>query len=177
MNISQVCNKKLCKSVFFAIVMVFGGGLFVLPSYEQALTQTVTFTVPFEITATPLCGGNEVSFSGITRFLFHETLDENGQVHQHSHLNFFKATGTDLFGERYKIVEADNLTTHDNNQAGVFHSVVKGELISEGKPSDTQTHTAVTINLLTIFDENGEVKTVVEKIDVRCNGELISNGM
>lgn len=59
------------------MVRVLGGGLFVTPNYEQEQTQTVTFTSDFESTSTPLCGGNDVSFSSTARFLYHETIDEN----------------------------------------------------------------------------------------------------
>lgn len=48
----------------------------------------------------------------------------------------------------------------------MFHSVITGKLVHNGK----QTDTGVVINLLTTFDDDGEPKTVVEKVDVKCTG-------
>ncbi len=168
MNVSHVCNKKLCNLIFLAIVMVLGGCFFVPSSYGQAQTQTVGFSSDFESTSTSLCGGNDIHFWGTAHFLFHETVDEHGGVHQNTEMNYFKGTGTDLYGGRYKIVETDHFIVNVNDKIGVFHTVLNGELLHEGKPTAQQTHTGVTINLLTVLDENGQAKTTVERIDVRC---------
>lgn len=151
-------------------VLVGGSGASIV--YGKAETTHINFVSDFESATLPLCGGEPVFFSGTAHFTFQETVTASGKIISETHMNYQKTTGEGLVSEdKYEINEVSNLVVHVDSDSDpkIIHSVISGQLLHNGK----ETNTIVTLNLLTVFDENGDPKTIVEHIDEKCVGNNI----
>lgn len=143
------------------------GGLGTQTSYAKAETETVSFQSDFEFETVSACGGEPLRLGGTAHFVFHETTSGEGSSHQIVKMNYQKVGGVGLeSGDRYQLNEVRSSIIQDNKETDIGHSVITGTLIGQGKLANT----GVTINLLTVFDEDGNPKTTVDKIDFRCQG-------
>lgn len=143
------------------------GGFATQNTNAQAETSTESFQSDFEFESVSVCGGEAVRLGGTAHFLFHETTSAEGSSHQITKMNYQKVGGVGLdSGDRYQLNEVRTSIVQDNKENKIFHSVITGTLIGQGKLANT----GVTINLLTVFDEDGNPKTSVDKIDFRCQG-------
>ncbi len=136
-------------------------------SYAKAETETVSFESDFEFETVSACGGEPLRLGGTAHFVFHETISADGSSHQSTKMNYQKVGGVGLdSGDRYQLNEVRSSINQDNKENEIIHSVIKGTLIGQGKLANT----GVTINLLIVFDEDGNPKTSVDKVDFRCQG-------
>jgi hypothetical protein len=136
-------------------------------SYAQAETNTEGFQSDFEFETVSVCGGEALRLGGTAHFTFHETISADGSSHQSTKMNYQKVGGVGLeSGDRYQLNEVRSSIVQDNKENKIVHSVITGTLIGQGKLANTK----VTINLLIVFDEDGNPKTSVDKIDFKCQG-------
>lgn len=148
-----------------AMVVFMVAGIATQSSHGKAETETLRFESDFEIVTVSSCGGDELQLGGTANFVFHETISADGSKHESSHMNYQKTDGYGLqSGKRYQLNEANHATVQldEDGEKHIVHSVITGTLIGQGP----LTNTGVVINLLTVFDDDGSVKTSVEKVDL-----------
>jgi hypothetical protein len=152
-------------TVVAILVCGFGGS----SVYGKAQTENINFKSDFSSAAIPLCGGELVFFAGTAHFTSQQTVTPSGKLMQEYHMNYQKTSGEGVgSGDKYEINEVDTTVYHqdDDSDPKIIHFVISGQLIHNGK----ETNTIVTLNLLTVFDENGDPKTTVEDVRLKCNG-------
>ena len=153
--------------VVTAVAIVMVAGIVIIPSYGQASTNTIQFSQPFASSGLPLCGGEEVFFSGIAHFLFHETIDGRGKIHTTMHMNYMESSAVSASGVPYQINEVNHFKVNQHDAGGVFHTVINGRLVSQGPGVNTGFHMV----LQTVLDPiTGEPKTIVERVEIDCVG-------
>jgi hypothetical protein len=152
------------------VVAVLIGGFAVTPGYGQANPITIRESVPFSSGGAPLCGGEDVEFSGSFNTVSHVTIGPDGMFqYSVSHLNFQGVSGVTTSGDRVVLTEADTGVANVRQiSANEFITQIHGTLVTQGKA----TNTVVEIQYRTIINANGEVTSNVERIDVRCQGVL-----
>lgn len=137
--------------------------------YGAAETTTINFSSDTSFAFRPDCDpfGELVFFSGTVHFAFNEVVRPDGSLKSSTMLNYMKFTGEGgSSGDKYGIHETDHESFIDNKNPSLIHSVIEGRLIHNGKEANT----LVTINLATVYDGNGDPKTIVEHIDTKCVG-------
>ncbi len=151
------------------VVAVLIGGFAVIPGYGQANPTTIRISTPFESGGTPLCGGEDVIFSGRINTVLHTTVGPEGEfVYDVSHLNFQGVSGvTTISGTPVRIAEADTTIIHFRPSANEIISEVHGKLITQGNEGD---NTLFDLTFHIIINANGEVTSFVENINTRCQG-------
>ena len=154
---------QLTLTAMFAIL--FSGLGLVTVEGGKAETSTINFQSDFEFETVSICGGEALRLGGTAHFVFHETISADGSSHQNTMMNYQKTGGVGLeSGKKYQINEVNHSTVQDNKETDVVHSVITGTLVGPGKANKA----VVTINLLTVFDEDGNAKTNVDKVETRC---------
>ena len=153
-----------------AVAFIVGGSTTQF-SYAQAETQTVSFQSDFDFETVSVCGGEALQLGGTAHFVFHQTISDSGISISNTKMNYQKVGGVGLeSGKKYQLNEVRSSVTKtsegDTPDSAIIHSVITGTLLSQGK----DTNTKATINLLTVFGGDGDVKTTVEKIDFKCVG-------
>jgi hypothetical protein len=145
------------------IMAIFIGGYVVTPSYGK----TIHFEEPFESSLIPLCGPEDVIFSGILKFVFHETTDNDGNLRQKVHVYYVNVHGVGVTtGTQYTVHDNEHITLQEEGSDTTVTTLVRGSMISNGQ--DINTH--VKIRLVTVMDENGNFETIVDDTDIKCNG-------
>ncbi len=128
---------------------------------------TLNFTEPFNSGGTPLCGGEEVVFSGEAHFVIHENFDDQGGVHLTFHMNYQRSTATGVTtGTRYVIKESSTTSSYVSSLPATFTTIINGNLIGQGPAGNTGFHLVLHMTL----NANGEPTSDVFIEDVRCNG-------
>jgi hypothetical protein len=149
-----------------AAVTAMVGGFAITPSYGQATTSMINFVTPFASSGLPLCGGEEVAFSGNAHFLFRETITPNGMLHTTMHMNYMDSAAVGLTsGAQYQINEVDHHTVNQRDLAGTFHTTINGNIVGP-----VGVNTGFHMVLQTVLDANGEPITTVEHVETRCVG-------
>ena len=155
--------------VTFVAILI--GAFAVTPGYGQAQSNTEQFRVPFESVGTPLCGGEEIFFSGTAHFVFHVTTGPDGEsVYTFSHLNYQRSSGVTTSGEKYEINEVNNAGAR-TTQTGLneFDTVIHGTLVDQGKGINEE-NTIVQFVIHTVIHPNGEITGEVENVEIKCEG-------
>jgi hypothetical protein len=155
-------------AVAVIVASVLIGGFTLTPSYGQATSTTEQFTQPFESSGLPLCGGEEVRFSGTANFVYHETVLPGGesQITQF-HMNYMHATAVGLIsGKTFIITETDN---GGSTQVGAqtYRTVINGNILTPGAEG---TNTGITLVINTTFNANGQPTSEVYFENIRCVG-------
>ncbi len=128
---------------------------------------TLNFTEPFNSAGTPLCGGEEVVFSGDAHFVIHENFDDQGGVHTTFHVNYQRALATGVTtSTRYAMNETTTTTSYVSSLPATFTTIINGNLIGQGPAGNTGFHLVLHMTL----NANGEPTSEVFIEDVRCNG-------
>jgi hypothetical protein len=153
------------------VVTVLIGGLSMTTAYGQAQTFTDRVSFPFESTGVPLCGGEQIIFTGTVNVVFHTTIGPNGEFEQTiSHTNYQRATGVSTSGEIYVIADNTNQIAHtDQIGPNEFITVLHGTLVDKGQGING-VNTLFQLVIRTVVDSNGEVIGTVEHIDTKCVG-------
>jgi hypothetical protein len=150
-----------------AVATVLVGGFGGSSVYGQS-NGAINFKTPFTSTGVPLCGGDSVTINGIANFVFHEFVASDGSVHLNLHMNYMSVKAIDTSGNQYVAHETDLTSINENSNVRVFHTVVTATLIPIKNGEGT--NTGITLVLQTVIDTDGNAKTIVEHVDVRCNG-------
>ena len=144
------------------------GGFVATSSY----TQNIKFETPFETSAIPVCGIEEVAFSGVAKFTFHEKTNPDGTSRQSVHMVYLHTRGEGMTsGTQYNTHENDRSTLIDEGNSNIIRTVMHGSFIGKGQAVNT----LVTTRLVTILHDNGDSETIVDNIDIKCNDEHFSN--
>jgi hypothetical protein len=153
------------------VVTVLIGGVALTTAYGQAQTFTDRASFDFLGQGIPLCGGEEIIFSGTVNAVFHTTIGPDGEFEQTvSHTNYQKATAVTATGEVFVITDSENLLAHtDQIGPNEFISVVHGTLVDKGQGVNG-VNTLFQLVVRTLVDSNGEVIGTVEHIDIKCVG-------
>ena len=115
--------------VGFSISSVFG----------QASTSMDDLRTEFKSRAVPLCGGEEVVFSGTVHFRFKDTTNPTGAFPQLVQMNYQDIKGVGVVsGDNYIVNEVNNFKVNQNPDSGVFHTVVLSNIVHLGQMSDAQ---------------------------------------
>ena len=135
----------------------------------QAKPTTFNNFTPFESSGTPLCGGEEVAFSGTIHTVGHMTQGPDGRFQiTVDHLNFQRTTATGLVsGTKYVINEADNTVVNERYTSPntlVIQSIVNGQLIGQG----TATNTVIHLTFHLTINANGQETASVENVNTQC---------
>lgn len=69
-------------------------------------------------------------------------------------------------GTEYNVHEKEKGIIEQEGGDTTFSTAIKGSFISK----DSDVNTLIKIRLVTSIDENGNVETIVEDVDVNCNG-------
>jgi len=139
------------------------------PSYGQATSSTQQFTVPFDTSGIPLCGGEVVRLIGTTNFAYHTTIlpDGSSQIDQF-HYNYMQVNAIGVSsGDSYVIREAGHGGSVQVG-ADTFQTTINGILVSLG--SGTAPNTGVTLVFHTTLNANGQPTSDVQFLNVRCVG-------
>ena len=81
-------------------------------------------------------------------------------------MNLLKVEGESASGVPVSATEVDHATVNQNQQVGVFHTVVSARLTLHGKAENS----AFKMELQTVIDADGNAKTNVQHTQIRCNG-------
>jgi hypothetical protein len=152
----------------FALALAVVVGLFI-PSLAAAQDPPMTFNerIPFESSGAPLCGGEEVTFSGTMHILTHVTVDEQGGSHSVFHTNFQNTSATGLTtGTKYVINESSTFAFNTRELPTEFTQTINGNLIGQGPAGNTGFHLTVHVTI----NANGEPTSEVINESIRCNG-------
>jgi hypothetical protein len=154
-----------------AVFLIGGGGLFavVTPSYAQASSTTERYSTYFESGGLPLCGGEEVTFSGFVNYVVHTPTLPSGEVqYSITHANFqnVKAVGL-TSGKTYPMAEADNSVVRITQVSDDEFLVTSAFLGIHGALPIEGTKTLAQIVLRSTFDENGEATVTVDHVDIK----------
>jgi hypothetical protein len=165
--VTRTPNMALAATLVALSASVLFGG-FAIPS---VYAKIIRFETPFESSLIPACSEEEVAFSGVARFTFKETTDNDGNVRQTVTMDYFnvKAQGI-ASGTKYLVHEHDDYVTLLEGSTTTFETVVKGSFIGQGNAVNTD----ILMHLVTSIDENGNPHTIVDKVVVKCNGEHFS---
>ena len=147
-------------------VAILIGGFAVTPSYGQASSNTRQYTEPFQSYGQPLCGGEEVTFSGTANFVSHTTVlpDGTSQI-EFLRLNYMQTTAVSTSGGTYQMHETDNYGSVQIG-ANTYRNVINGVLIGQG----TLANTGITLVIQTTFNANGQPTANVFVENIRCVG-------
>jgi hypothetical protein len=168
MNTKYLAVVAAIAALLVTVVAVLIGGSAITPGYGQANPSTTRFSVPFESAGLPLCGGEEVQFSGIMNFVFHTTIGPDGEFqYDISHVNFQGVSGVTTSGDRVVLTEVDSFVTNVRQiSANEFMTEIHGTLITQGKGINT----VVELLFHTTINANGQVTANVEHVDEKCVG-------
>jgi hypothetical protein len=146
-----------------AAAIVLLGGFALTPAYAKIMK----FETPFESSLIPACSNEEVAFTGTARFTFKETTDKDGNLRQTVTMDYFRTQAQGITsGTKYIVHEHDRFITLVEGGTTTFKTVIRGSFIAQG--SDVNTY--ITMYLVTSVDENGNPHTIVDKVDVKCQG-------
>lgn len=147
--------------------VVLIGGFSMSSVFGQASNSMDNFKTEFESRAVPLCGGEEVVFSGTAHFRFKDTTNPTGAFPQLVQMNYQNIKGVGVVsGDNYIVNEVNNFKVNQNPDSGVFHTVVLSDIIHQGQ----KVNTVFTVELQTLLDGDGIPKTSVVHISVGCQG-------
>jgi hypothetical protein len=133
----------------------------------QASTSMDNFRTPFESTPVPLCGGEEIAFSGTVHFRFKDTTNPTGAFPQLVQMNYQEIKGVGVVsGDNYIVNEVNNFKVDQNPDSDIFHTVVLSDIIHQAQ----KVNTVFTVELQTVLDGDGIPKTSVVHISVGCPG-------
>jgi hypothetical protein len=153
------------------VTAVLIGGFAVTTAYGQAQSNTIRFSTPFETSGIPICGVEEVFFSGTINFVFHETIRPNGEsAYLFSHTNFQKTTAVTESGERYvvKDVGTQRLSTTQTGDDELI-TVQQGVFIDTGQGINGP-NTVASFVFHFIIHPDGETTIELEDVDIKCVG-------
>jgi hypothetical protein len=71
-------------------------------------------------------------------------------------------------GTQYIIHENDHNTLIDEENSDTLRTLVSGVMIGQGNAVNT----LVKIRMVTIIDNNGDGETIIDDVDIKCNGEV-----
>ena len=153
-------------SIFVAIAIIITTlimGNSTMPSYGKK----VQFETPFESSTIPACGDEEVIITGVPNFAFEEKTDKNGNLQSTAEMKYhsIQAVGVSS-GTEYNVHEKEKGIIEQEGGDTTFSTAIKGSFISKG----SDVNTLIKIRLVTSIDENGNAETIVEDVDVKCNG-------
>jgi hypothetical protein len=149
------------------VVVVLIGGFAVIPSYGQTRTTTTVLREPFEIGGQPLCGGEDVQFSGTMNLVVQTTALPDGTYQSTiQHINYQNVQGTTTSGDRVIVAEVDNYGNARQISENQIMTVIHGTLVTQGK--GTNTVFTQTIHLIT--NANGQVTANVDRVVTQCVG-------
>ena len=147
--------------------VVLIGGFSMSSVLGQTSTNMDDLRTEFESTAVPLCGGEEVVFSGTVHFRIKDSNIPTGAFPQLVQLNYQDIQGVGVVsGDNYIVNEVNNFKVNQNPDSGVFHTVVLSDIIHQGQ----DVNTVLTVELQTLLDGDGIPKTKVDHISVGCQG-------
>ena len=147
--------------------VVLIGGFSVSSVFGQANTNMGDFRTEFEGTAVPLCGGEQVVFSGTVNFRIKDSNNPTAEFPQLVQMNYQDIQGVGVVsGDNYIVNEINNFKVNQDPDKGVFHTVVLSDIIHQGQDVDT----VLTVELQTLLDGDGIPKTSVVHINVGCQG-------
>jgi hypothetical protein len=151
------------------VTAVLIGTFAVTTAYGQAQSNTVRFSTPFETSGIPLCGGEEVFFSGTLNFVFHEIIRPDGEsAYLFSHTNYQKITAVSESGEKYVVKEVGTqrlYTTQTGDDELI--TIIDGVFIDTGQGINGP-NTVASFEFHTIIHPDGE--TTTEDVDIKCVG-------
>jgi len=132
------------------------------PSYAKV----AKFESPFESSAIPLCGIEEGVFSGIQKFSLHKTTKSDGTTRQSLHMNYHHTRGEGITsGTQYIVHENDRQGIVDEQNSDRIITQIKGSFIGKGNAE----FTLLNIRTITILHDNGDIETIVDRIDIKFN--------
>ena len=147
--------------------LILIGGFSMSSVFGQASTSMDNFRTLFESTPVPLCGGEEIVFSGTVHFRFKDTTNPTGAFPQLVQMNYQDIKGVGVVsGDNYKVNEVNNFKVDQNPDSDIFHTVVLSDIIHQGQ----KVNTVFTVELQTLLDGDGIPKTSVVHISVGCPG-------
>jgi hypothetical protein len=153
--------------VLVTMGLVLIGGLSMSSVLGQASTSMDNFRTLFESTPVPLCGGEEIVFSGTVHFRFKDTTNPTGAFPQLVQMNYQDIKGVGVVsGDNYIVNEVNNFKVDQNPDSDIFHTVVLSDIIHQGQ----KVNTVFTVELQTLLDGDGIPKTSVVHISVGCPG-------
>jgi hypothetical protein len=122
-----------------------------LPVVAHAAATPATDVSTFQIVSQgmPLCGGEDVVFSGDVRIVSHSTLNAADGAESAFHLNFQNVTATGVTsGSTYHEPEADNFEFTLNGTQSTSSVIINGHLVGSGPNQNTnvQILTKLTVN-------------------------------
>ena len=115
----------------------------------------------------PAYGDEELIGTGVANFAFEEKTDKNGNVLSTAEMKYhnIQAIGV-LSGTEYNIHEKEKGIIEQEGGDTTFSTAKKGSFISKG----SDVNTLIKIQLVTSIDENGNIETIVDDVDVKCTG-------
>jgi len=159
---------KHLSAASLAVLIAAVVGLLAPPlAAAQDPPQTFNERVPFASAGTPLCGGEEVAFSGTVHILTHVNVDAQGVSHYTFHMNYQNSSATGVTsGARYQINESSTSTFNTRVLPTETTTTINGTLIGRGPSNNTGFHLTVHITI----NANGEPTSEVFNESIRCNG-------
>jgi hypothetical protein len=161
------CRKHdlvLMAGLMSVVVILIGGS-----SATSVYGEKIVFETPFESSTVPACSNEEVAISGVAKFTFTEEIDKDGNIQTKATMTYHAHGEGITSGTKYIIYEkaVDMIDVEVSGGDTTFNTVLKGTFIGQGSEPNTQ----VRIQLVTVLHENGDVETIVDDVDVNCNGQ------
>jgi hypothetical protein len=151
-------------------VLVSLVGVFVLTGSAAGApprTTTENLFVPTESGGAPLCGGEEVVWSGTMHILVRNTIDAAGGLHGTFHTNYQRVTITGVTsGTAYHITDQNNFTFTTRSLPAEFTQTINGNILGPGPSNNTGFH----LTLHVTINANGTTTADVVEESIRCNG-------
>jgi hypothetical protein len=164
-------NSLIIQLGLVTVVAVLIGGFAITPSYGQAQSNTIRVSTPFESSGVPLCGGEDIVFTGKINSVFHETITPDGDaVYTFSHTNFQGVTGVSESGEAFVVTDVFNQNAH-TTQTGTneFNTVIHGTLVDKGQGVNGE-NTLFQFVFHTVIHPDGEITGEVVHEETKCVG-------
>lgn len=147
--------------------LVLIGGFSMSSVFGQAGTSMDNLRTVFESPPVPLCGGEEIVFSGTVDFRFKDTTTPTGAFPKLDQIDYQDIKGVGVVsGDNYIVNQVNNFKVNQSPDSGVFHTVVLSDITHQG----LKVNTVFTVELQTLIDGNGIPKTSVVHISVGCSG-------
>ena len=133
---------------------------------SQASSSTFSFTEPVPAVTVGTCEGTRlISLTGEVHFVVHFTTSASGNQHVHHTINYQDVTGTDQFGNQYKVNSNSNDTSNFNAETQTSESVVQYfRLIGQGQVPNQQVRNVMHITV----NNNGEPTAVFDHFYTDC---------
>ncbi|MDQ3847846.1 MAG: hypothetical protein M3261_02695 [Thermoproteota archaeon] len=169
MNLKQKLVSKITATVVVVTALIGVGGFAVIPSFGQADSTTQKISTPFESGGIPLCGTEEIQFSGTANYILHTTTGPDGKFqYSITHVNFQGVKAVSLTsGDTYPLTQVFTHITQVS--ASEFLTIadftlVHGTLATKGG----ETNSIAQIVFRTSIDADGEPIMTIDHVELKC---------